>query len=262
MGPSEREASARRLVSELPSGFAFHAIRPLSLGDQRHEVAMFDFDGARFALIPGGSIQLGYDADRYWEPSPEELASWQGTAEEYEIRLTIHEQIAGVTLRPRAVEIHPFLLETVAREVGWKPVPLDDPEVREILQEHRTGQPPSTSHGGETRTRIRRDADDSVTAERAMELTHADLAEPLRANGFRFPTSDEWEYACGGDTLFRWGDHVPCDRYPTDESPEEAAWRWWVLSGGKLEYPEGGFVSDWDDHRRPNAFGLFIASNP
>jgi hypothetical protein len=46
-------------------------------------------------------------------------------------------------------------------------------------------------------------------------------------------------------------------------SPEEAAWRrHWVLSGGKLEYPERGFTSDRDDHRRPNAFGLFIASDP
>lgn len=84
--------------------------------------------------------------------------------------------------------------------------------------------------------------------------------------GFRFPTSDEWEYACGGgggDTLFRWGDHVPCDRYPIDVSPEERAWRRErVLSAGRLEYPEGGFASDWDFHRGPNAFGLLIASNP
>jgi hypothetical protein len=91
------------------------------------------------------------------------------------------------------------------------------------------------------------------------------LAAQLANTGFRFPTSHQWEYACGGGapTLFRWGDHVPCDRYPTDVSPAEAAWRiQWVLSGGKLERPAAGFVSDWDCHRQPNAFDLFIASDP
>lgn len=64
-------------------------------------------------------------------------------------------------------------------------------------------------------------------------------------------------------TLFRWGDHVPCDRYPTDVCPAEAAWRRrWVLSAGKLERPPEGFASDWDYHRQPNGFGLLIASDP
>jgi hypothetical protein len=118
---------------------------------------------------------------------------------------------------------------------------------------------------GDVCTRIRRQADGSIIAERALERTHAELVEQLIASGFRFPTNDEWEYACGcgAATLFRWGDHVPCDRYPTDINPAEAAWRRkWVLSGGKLEYPKKGFASDWDLHRQPNAFGLFIASNP
>jgi formylglycine-generating enzyme required for sulfatase activity len=100
---------------------------------------------------------------------------------------------------------------------------------------------------------------EGVTTEHALSLTHEQLAEGLGLAGFRFPKPDEWEYACGrGEpTLFRWGDHVPCDRYPTDISPAE-----WSLSAGKLEYPTEGFVSDWDDHRQPNAFGLVIAYNP
>ena len=35
-----------------------------------------------------------------------------------------------------------------------------------------------------------------------------------------------------------------------------------MLSAGRLEYPPEGFASNWDYHRRPNAFGLFIASDP
>lgn len=35
-----------------------------------------------------------------------------------------------------------------------------------------------------------------------------------------------------------------------------------MLSGGTLVRPPGGFESGWDLHRRPNAFGLSIASDP
>ena len=65
ISPSEREALAKRLVIALPSGFAFYGVRPYSLGDRCYEIAIFDFEGARFALIPGGNGQLGYDAERY-----------------------------------------------------------------------------------------------------------------------------------------------------------------------------------------------------
>src|SRR5262249_7829877 len=120
-------------------------------------------------------------------------------------------------------------------------------------------------HSGGEEVRVQRLGRGSFRAERAEERTHVELVDWLAKTGFRFPTSNEWEYACGAGatTLFRWGNHVPCDRYPTDISPAEAKWRRrWVLSGGKLRYPREGFVSDWDLHRRPNAFGLFIASDP
>ena len=151
--PSEREAVARELARQLPSGFTFHSLRLHQLGEQQHQVAFYQYGSARFALVPGGTVTLGYDAERLWEPNPDEL------------------QRLGKG-RPRNM-------------------------------------------------------------------------------------------GCGSTTLFRWGDHVPCDRYPTDISPVEAAWRRkWVLSLGRLEYPPEGFIADWDYHRQPNAFGLFIASDP
>ena len=109
----------------------------------------------------------------------------------------------------------------------------------------------------------RRKRDDGSTAQEYS--THADEVAALQRDGFRLPTSDEWEHACGAgaSTLFRWGDHAPCDRYPPDASVEEAEFRArWVQSEGKLTRPPGGFVSDFDQHRRPNAFGLHIASDP
>ena len=260
---AEREALARRLAMQLPSGFSYQAVRRFGLGEWQSHVALYQSENSTFALIPGTVASLGYDADRPLEANSDELESWQGTSEEYGIAKTIREYIAEVTLRVRRVELSPFLIETAAGELGWEPIGVDDPEVQGILREYPTEGQVEVSRG-DASTRVRREQEE-IIAERSLSCTHADLAAQLAKTGFRFPTSDEWEYACGGGapTLFRWGDHVPCDRYPTDVSPAEAAWRrQWVLSTGKLKRPAEGFASDWDYHRRPNGFGLFIASDP
>jgi hypothetical protein len=66
------------------------------------------------------------------------------------------------------------------------------------------------------------------------EDTHAEDA----ALGFELPSLDLWEYACrsGSRTLWRWGDEVPLDAYPTNRDR-------------------------FDLHLRPNAFGLNMTSS-
>ncbi len=136
MSSKEREDQAWGLSRNLPQGFRFRAIKLHRLGDHSHHVAEYEYDGAAFALIPGGEVTLGYDEGRPWEPTPEEQESWHGTAEEYEIAGTIQENIAQATLRPRTVHLPPFLMETMAGGVGWEPIPQSDPEVRKIVRDY------------------------------------------------------------------------------------------------------------------------------
>ncbi len=264
----ERERLAQTLANNLPYGFALREIRAYTLGGQTHYVAEFTFEDANFVLIPGGPVALGLDAEWPWEPTPNELESWQYSAQEYDIQHTLHEHIVSVTLRSRTVEFHPFLIETRAQEFGWEDVPMDNPRVQAILSESfPNGNRPYQAEESDQDSwlRVRRDQAGRTSAERSHPVTHAELSTALAAAGFRFPTSDEWEYVCGAGTrtLFRWGDHAPCDRYPTHISVAEATWRReWVLSMGKLEYPSEGFKPDWELHRDPNAFGVLIASDP
>lgn len=73
---AEREALAQRLALQLPLGFVFHTIQQYQLGEQRYHIALYQKDAATFALIPGGSVSLGYNANRAWTPHADEHASW------------------------------------------------------------------------------------------------------------------------------------------------------------------------------------------
>jgi hypothetical protein len=219
MSRPERKQFGKSLLPRLPDSFYFCGIETCRLGDNAHHMARFEFEGSSFFFIPGNKLRLGYNDKRDWRPNEEEQQSWHNTQSSWGVRLTIHQYIRERTLRPRSASIAPFLMEATPREVGWESVTLSVAEARKMLGRH-----------------IKKE----TTIRRSGAITHQQLTADMAVRGFRFPTSDEWEYACGGGakTLFRWGDHVPADRYPTDE--------------GQL----------WDLHRRPNAFGITIAVNP
>ena len=92
--PRERTAAAKALAGQLPEGFTFEAVRVCQLGTRKNAVAFFTQGDARFALIPGGPVQIGYDTNRPWEPTAEEEESWAGTKADYGLRGSICQHIA------------------------------------------------------------------------------------------------------------------------------------------------------------------------
>ena len=236
--PAERTRTAKAVAKQLPTGFAFDAVRVCKLGMQKNAVAFFTSGKASFALIPGGRVTVGYDATRPWTPTADEEESWGYTTDEYDLGGSIRKFIARVTRRPKAITVPPLLVETVAGEIGWEPIARDAPEVRQLLREHSDART-ITAYTADGTIRVHRGRGKHVRAERVATGTHGERNALLKRSGFRFPTADEWEYLCGAgaDTLFRWGDHAPCDRYP--------------LGTGRK-----------DVERQPNAFGLRIAQNP
>jgi hypothetical protein len=251
---AERHAAVAKL--QLPSGF-----EPRGFLDA---IAQFTFRGQLFSLVPGGAVSLGFDVGR-WEPNAEEAESYSRSQEEYGLP-PLQELLAECTRRQRIVTLPALLVQVVADEAGWETLAVDDPTVSAALDEMpRQDSGKSMLISGDARIEVTFEQSRVVRARRASGAGHGAITAALQRDGFRLPTSDEWELLCGAGakTLYRWGDHAPCDRYPTDLSPAEAAWRHqWALSGGTLERPKQPFADEWNLHRVPNAFGLRIASDP
>jgi hypothetical protein len=179
----EKSVLARQVAKHLPEHFSFIGMRRYELGEQKHDVALFECQGSRFALIPGGNVILGYDPEQAFRPTRDQLVSWKDTAKEYEIESTLHEYISEASTPLRTIMLNPFLLEVEARKVGMEPIEYE--------------------HG-------------RVVAYREIWQSLSQVTKQVQSEGFQLPSSDEWEHAChaGSRTLFRWGDFCPANCYP------------------------------------------------
>lgn len=208
---SAQEEAAYAVASRLPEPFRFDGLVTHELGQQRHRLAFFTWNEARFALIPGGPATLGYAPGSFF-PTEAHMQSWEGTCREYPdlaLEFPTLESYLEHKLSPlRQVTLQHFLLEVEATG-GARIIYKDGQRIHNRL----------------------------------TSVTHPQVQERITQEGFRFPTSDEWEYACaaGARTLWRWGDNCPMIDVPLphDQKPVE-----------------------WNLHLRPNAFGLLIGDDP
>ncbi|MGK8207693.1 hypothetical protein ACRS8P_11370 [Burkholderia cenocepacia] len=249
--PAQKERAAHALARALPDGFAFDAVRSFDFAGRHADIAQFTLGDACFSLVPGATVRLGFDAAD-WTPTPDMVESWQDTARTYGIDESLHDHVDARTRERRTVTLGPLLVETRHAEVGWRKIDSCDARVRALLDKHPQGV---TQYDGVI-TRITVSDNGEVVAEQAdaRALTYAGIVRQDAGSGFRFPTPDEWEYLCGAGapTLFRWGNHVPCDRYPTDAVPDEAASeRETAIEGARAGHPVADFPPRPEIRKRP-----------
>lgn len=136
---------------------------------RRGRVALFERDGIRYALVPGGAVQLGYDADRF-VPTRRQLDDFAEAVDLHSVPGPIHRFLAGAVSPPRRATLP-------ARLVAVRSVDADA-----LL---------TAEHDGT-------DDHDSVMA----RLAWRGLRPPT-------PDEWEHDCGAGSATLFRWGDDYP-----------------------------------------------------
>ncbi|MBG6105562.1 hypothetical protein IW249_005976 [Micromonospora vinacea] len=132
------DGAARRLSEEIADRHGLTV--PVGLQDtvyagRSHRVALFERDGMRFALVPGGRPTLGHDAARF-RPTPHQLASYADSAEEYGLP-PLAEYVDATTSPVRSVELPAMLVAVEAFnpcEVSLTP---DDPRVLNLIASKR-----------------------------------------------------------------------------------------------------------------------------
>jgi hypothetical protein len=112
-------------------------IGPHAYAGRTGRVAFFDRDGVRYALVPGGTVQLGHDADRF-VPSARQLADFAEAVAEYDLTGPLNRFVAEATSPPR----HVFLPAGSSRFAPRKPTSCWRPMTR----------PMSTTATGSTTT--------------------------------------------------------------------------------------------------------------
>lgn len=189
-----QEAAARTAALVLGEPFQFTGIQRHTLGSTSHRIARFDWRGRSFALIPAGTVQLGFDRESL---SPHEdllrsISVWCAERARPDGREAALEHFRSMTqdlTSLREVQLSPFAIEVSAGEwPGWGyfGARVDD-------------------HGFLF--------SDGAELEACLRTSEVD--------GLRLPNVDEWELACSGGSreLFRWGPDHPLDQPPYSDDP-------------------------------------------
>lgn len=212
--------AAHRLVEEIADRYGLAVpvgLRDIVYAGRSHRVALFERDGMRFALVPGGRPTLGHDATRF-QPTSDQLASYADSADEYGLP-PLAEYVDAMTSPMRTVELPAMLVAVDAFDPCEVSLAPDDPRVLKLIASQGAqldGVSTFRSAGGLT---VEFDRTGQVAKARAItDVSYDEAMAQLASVGLRTATADEWEWACGAGatTLFRWGDDCPVDGYPYD----------------------------------------------
>ena len=196
----ERLDLARGLLDRIPDSFEFSGLQWYGFHDRKYQIALFQYRSSYFALIPGAEVTLGYDAEYPFETSVEQYESWREDWIEADENTSVnsidfYRYISSFTTPLRTGKFEPMLVEFCLFEVGLKPVEASSSAIQTLISEH-----PQYRKGFEIRNpteigyRIHRHPDGEIEAFQILPTTHSQLVEELDRDGFRLPTSDEWEY--------------------------------------------------------------------
>ena len=245
LSSSECKEIALFVAASLPPAFHFARIETYGAGQQRHHMALFEWQessqqsSSLFVLIPGSAVTLGYDQTRISIPDEQFIREWLEYLEDGEVERAIRPadvaafsaHVKEKLLPPRTTTLQPFLLETVAQEASLLlPPPVMTYHRFKAQWQQQVPVKYFLSDPYRQWSRL-----DSFDRGRYHVIPHRHVVAFLKQQGFRLPSSDEWEYACaaGSHTLFYWGN-------------------WEFLMGENAPVP----------YALPNAFGLSIANNP
>ena len=81
---STAESVARAVERCLPEPWSFARVEWHECGGQRRHVALFDWNGTEFVLVPGADAVLGFDPGRPGGVSAALVAEWQEHAREFD----------------------------------------------------------------------------------------------------------------------------------------------------------------------------------
>ncbi|MFF5081713.1 hypothetical protein ACFY36_32080 [Actinoplanes sp. NPDC000266] len=95
--------------------------------------AVFDVDGRRFAYVPGGTVTVGYDANRF-SPTPEQVEDYAASAAEWGLTEDIRAFVDRMTSPPRTVTLAPMLVAVEARDAGQYAVPSYETAVARLAE--------------------------------------------------------------------------------------------------------------------------------
>jgi hypothetical protein len=233
------DGAARRIAQEIADRYNLNVVglEDMVYASRSHRIALFDRDGMRFALVPGGRPTLGYDGSRF-RPAPEQADSYAESAGEFGLP-PLAEYVDAMTSPVRSVEIPAMLIAVEAFDPCEIALAPDDPQVLEVVASAgaRRGTIQVFRSGGGLKVEFDQ-AGEVARARATREVSYDEALAGLASMGLRTTTPDEWEWACGAGaaTLFRWGDDSANDGYPFD-------------------YKTG-------PHRQTNLWGLAIAQDP